>query len=86
MSSWCYECQRNHINAKMQKYSCVICGGTKCIRHGGQFLECCKRCKTNYICIDCLSFGKCCEEVQKRHHGMDYKNYKPISRPFISKY
>ncbi len=58
----CYECACFYEPENIQTTACSICSGRKCFMHGGQNTYTCKHCKTNLLCIDCLSFAKCCHE------------------------
>lgn len=60
----CYECQNSQPESIMQKSDCTLCGGRKCFKHGGD-LHTCEKCKYTGLCVDCLSFGSCCEAEQE---------------------
>lgn len=82
---YCYECQQNQKERRMQKYECVICHGRKCHLHGGEFLHKCKTCQTTHLCIDCVSFAKCCEEYNSETRVFTFVGTKIFSRT-LSKY
>lgn len=68
----CYECNHDRPLSEMQKYDCVICCGRKCIiLHSNDDIHTCNECGTTNLCIDCLSFGKCCFDFidEKFVHG-----------------
>lgn len=59
---FCYECIRYEPESIMQKSDCTLCGGRKCFKHGGE-VHTCERCKSTGLCVDCWSYGDCCENI-----------------------
>lgn len=60
--SLCYECAAfKHVD-RMQKYTCQLCGGRKCIDlHTVDKNINCEFCGMDKLCNDCCNFGKCCQ-------------------------
>ena len=59
---FCYECAGFHRESYMQERDCSVCKGRKCHNHGGLEMHSCKECNTKDLCVDCLSFGRCCDK------------------------
>lgn len=57
----CYECGLFRHPEVMQKYSCKICEGRKCLLHHtiDKNLKC-EICGIDNLCNDCLAFRECC--------------------------
>lgn len=62
---FCYECNHLHDEINIQEKDCSVCEGRKCKKlHGGDTMRTCVHCGKDNLCVDCVSFARCCHDFK----------------------